>query len=385
MEGGPGCTSLAALAGENGPLAFYRNATKPAPNQYSWTKLANVLYIDQPVGTGFSSGSTEALNNAQVTGEFYAWLTAFYAQFPGLRSMKTYLMGESYAGVFVSDAYQVNFYSADNEVKIPYFTQAILSHSTIDIQSITMGDPTIGNYAAMIDVPIAEYMYQQRATLHLSDTIGAVFDIAAYICGFDQVLQELTYPPSKTISIPGDPEGLNYKLAKRQGSPICVELLTPTTAAQVNASIFDGCFGPCATWTTAQNYMNATRAWYGTHSMDLSDILLSYLCDCNADARTSWDEDNIAYTCATRPNLLPATNYFNKPTVRSAIHAPDKDLTACNTTVQNTLDVEDVVPPAFAIIPSILEQGVKVNIYSGEYDFLLPHIGTELVIQNMTW
>ena len=93
---------MAALAGENEPLAFYGNATKPAPNEYSWIKLANVLYIDQPVGTGFSSGSSEAVNNAQVTEDFYAWLTAFYAEFPGLRSMKMYLIGGSYAGVYVS-------------------------------------------------------------------------------------------------------------------------------------------------------------------------------------------------------------------------------------------------------------------------------------------
>ena len=104
LDGGPGCTSLAGLTKENGPLAFFGNATGPAPNPNSWTKLANVLYIDQPVGTGFSSGSTAALNNAKVTADFYAWLTAFYAQFPALKSMKTYLMGESYAGIFVSDA-----------------------------------------------------------------------------------------------------------------------------------------------------------------------------------------------------------------------------------------------------------------------------------------
>ena len=104
LNGGPGCTSLAGLTGENGPLAFYDNSTAPAFNPNSWTQLANVLYIDQPVGTGFSTGSTEATTNAQVTEDFYAWLTAFYAQFPRLAAMDTYLMGESFAGVNVSDA-----------------------------------------------------------------------------------------------------------------------------------------------------------------------------------------------------------------------------------------------------------------------------------------
>ena len=70
-------------------------------NRYSWTKFANVLYIDQPVGTGFSTGSNQALNNIQVTEQFYAWLKAFYTHFPWLISKRTYFMGESYAGVYV--------------------------------------------------------------------------------------------------------------------------------------------------------------------------------------------------------------------------------------------------------------------------------------------
>ena len=102
LNGGPGCSSLQGLTFENGPLEFPNNATHPMANRYSWTKFANVLWIDQPVGTGFSTGSNQALNNTQVTEQFYAWLKAFYGHFPGLISKKTYFMGESYAGIYVS-------------------------------------------------------------------------------------------------------------------------------------------------------------------------------------------------------------------------------------------------------------------------------------------
>lgn len=44
FNGGPGCSSLTGLFKENGPLKFYGNATCPQPNDYSYTKLANVLY-----------------------------------------------------------------------------------------------------------------------------------------------------------------------------------------------------------------------------------------------------------------------------------------------------------------------------------------------------
>ena len=101
LNGGPGCSSLDGVTKENGPLHFNGNDSTPTSNPYSLTKLANVLYIDQPVGTGFSDGSSPAKNNAEITQDFFLWLTAFYEEFPGLASKNTYLMGESYAGIYV--------------------------------------------------------------------------------------------------------------------------------------------------------------------------------------------------------------------------------------------------------------------------------------------
>lgn len=101
LNGGPGCSSLTGLTYENGPLIFYKRTAVPCPNPNSWTKLADVLYIDQPVGTGYSSGSKAPLNNAQVTSDLFHWLKAFYDRFPALKRKNTYIMGESYAGIYV--------------------------------------------------------------------------------------------------------------------------------------------------------------------------------------------------------------------------------------------------------------------------------------------
>ena len=106
LNGGPGCSSLGGLAEENGPLHFTNDNATPSANQYSWTKLANVLYIDQPVGSGYSDGSVEAMFNDQVTQGFISWLGAFYEIFSGLKSKSTYIMGESYAGIYVCQSTQ---------------------------------------------------------------------------------------------------------------------------------------------------------------------------------------------------------------------------------------------------------------------------------------
>lgn len=58
--------------------------------------------VDQPVGTGFSRGDQPATDNAADTAAYVQWLDNFFGEFPALRSKKIHLMGESYAGVFVS-------------------------------------------------------------------------------------------------------------------------------------------------------------------------------------------------------------------------------------------------------------------------------------------
>jgi carboxypeptidase D len=55
-NGGPGCSSLEGLLQENGPFSWSLGQAKPTQNQYSWTNISSMLYVEQPVGTGFSQG-----------------------------------------------------------------------------------------------------------------------------------------------------------------------------------------------------------------------------------------------------------------------------------------------------------------------------------------
>ncbi|PVH91350.1 alpha/beta-hydrolase [Periconia macrospinosa] len=53
LNGGPGSDSLIGLFEENGPCMIDENLTA-VYNPYSWNNISNLLYISQPVGTGFS-------------------------------------------------------------------------------------------------------------------------------------------------------------------------------------------------------------------------------------------------------------------------------------------------------------------------------------------
>ena len=58
----PGSSSMDGLFNENGPLrvALQDGDTTGkklimTPNSYSWTNLTDMFYVDQPVGTGYST------------------------------------------------------------------------------------------------------------------------------------------------------------------------------------------------------------------------------------------------------------------------------------------------------------------------------------------
>ncbi|KAJ7599183.1 Alpha/Beta hydrolase protein [Mycena floridula] len=57
FSGGPGCSSMIGLFEEIGPCTVDSNSNTVF-NPYSWTNVTNLLFIDQPIGAGFSVGET---------------------------------------------------------------------------------------------------------------------------------------------------------------------------------------------------------------------------------------------------------------------------------------------------------------------------------------
>lgn len=54
LQGGPGSPSIPAALGENGPCIVNIDSKSTTLNPWSWNENVNMLYIDQPVQTGFS-------------------------------------------------------------------------------------------------------------------------------------------------------------------------------------------------------------------------------------------------------------------------------------------------------------------------------------------
>ncbi|XP_002523707.2 serine carboxypeptidase-like [Ricinus communis] len=103
LTGGPGCSSELALFYENGPYHLSNNMSL-AWNDYGWDKASNLIFVDQPTGTGFSYTTDQSdLRHDEngVSNDLYDFLQAFFKQHPQLVKNDFYITGESYAGHYI--------------------------------------------------------------------------------------------------------------------------------------------------------------------------------------------------------------------------------------------------------------------------------------------
>ncbi|XP_062176465.1 serine carboxypeptidase-like 2 [Alnus glutinosa] len=107
LTGGPGCSAFSALVFELGPLSFdYENSETNSPklklNPYSWTKVANIIFVDEPVGAGFSYAKTSEgynISDTLAVAELYDFLRKWLKAHPRFLKNPLYIMGDSYSGI----------------------------------------------------------------------------------------------------------------------------------------------------------------------------------------------------------------------------------------------------------------------------------------------
>lgn len=89
---------------EFGPWRPTSNATVER-NPYSWTRLANIVFLEQPVGVGFSYTLEEDLidnfNDYRAAHDNLQVVKKFFEKFPERAGQDFYLASESYGGHYI--------------------------------------------------------------------------------------------------------------------------------------------------------------------------------------------------------------------------------------------------------------------------------------------
>ncbi|XP_062184189.1 serine carboxypeptidase-like 35 [Phragmites australis] len=106
LNGGPGCSSVAyGAAQELGPFLVRSYGTSLTLNAYSWNKAVNLLFLEAPVGVGFSytnrTSDLKQLGDLVTAQDSYSFLLNWLDRFPEFKNRDFYIAGESYAGHYV--------------------------------------------------------------------------------------------------------------------------------------------------------------------------------------------------------------------------------------------------------------------------------------------
>uniref|UniRef100_A0A0A9XDE9 Carboxypeptidase n=2 Tax=Lygus hesperus TaxID=30085 RepID=A0A0A9XDE9_LYGHE len=147
LQGGPGASSLYATFYENGPFYITQDLKLERRGHY-WSQELNMIYIDNPVGTGFSYTNDDkgyATDETDVGGDLYEALSQFFQLFPEYRRNGFFISGESYAGKYIPAlAHTIHEKNPTADEKI-------------NLKGIAIGDGLVDPRNMMV---YSEYLYQ---------------------------------------------------------------------------------------------------------------------------------------------------------------------------------------------------------------------------------
>ncbi|KAJ7610136.1 alpha/beta-hydrolase, partial [Roridomyces roridus] len=385
LQGGPGSSGMIALTTENGPVHVQANGSWFI-NEFSWNTLADTIWIDQPVGTGFSTADTKGYipDEDQMGEDFIGFLTNLVKVFPSLATRPLFLTGESYAGTY-----------------IPYITKHIFqtANPPVKLRKITIGDGSLGAQATIEHLPVVNIIETYPALIGYDEQVFDFFREQTHLCGFDL---NLTYPQTgghfPTLDLVRGAED---------------SLLNPTEdRARTLHERFVQVHGREALMKRAE--LNERREaeqkrWKrdltgranGTIDLFYGCSLLDELIDYAVNFTFPWsngDFDVYDIPDATNPEPFKnASSFFNDNRTRAALHAPtSKDWirnfnypfgSVFNRAIGNQYGDPSVEPIAFLsdLAANASTHNVSIVFYSGNDDSLVQHHGTEVIIQNMTF
>lgn len=100
LNGGPGCSSMDGALMEAGPFRINKKG-EVTYNEGSWHKAADMIFVDQPAGTGFSYSQKYDSDLNGVVQHFLRFLDKYFEVFPEDLENDIYIAGESYAGQYI--------------------------------------------------------------------------------------------------------------------------------------------------------------------------------------------------------------------------------------------------------------------------------------------
>ncbi|XP_022921616.1 serine carboxypeptidase-like 45 [Cucurbita moschata] len=313
LNGGPGCSSLGVGAfSENGP--FRPNGEALVKNEYSWNRVANMLYLETPAGVGFSyahdSASHGTMDDEATAKDNLIFLQRWFNKFPHYKHRAIFLTGESYAGHYIPQLARL-------------MTELDRKEKIFNLKGIALGNPVL-EYATDLNSR-AEFFWSHGL---ISDSTYTLFTAA---CNYSRYVSEYYRD-----SISG----------------VCLRVMTQVnTETSKFVDKYDVTLDVCIPSVLSQSKYLSPQ-----HVRERIDVCI---------------EDE-------------TVTYLNREDVKKALHA--RLVGVHNWAVcSEALDYEllNLEIPTISIVGSLVKAGIRVLIYSGDQDSVIPLMGSRRLVDRL--
>ncbi|GER43899.1 serine carboxypeptidase-like protein [Striga asiatica] len=324
LNGGPGCSSIGfGQSLELGPF-FPQKGTKPELkfNNHTWNKAANLLFLESPVGVGFSYTNTTSdlshLGDNMTASDSYNFLVSWFQRFPQYKSHDFYIAGESYGGHYVPQL--ANLVVEKNKI-------ALKDH-LINIKGILIGNAELDDETDQKGM--IEYAWNHAV---ISD---AVYDEIKKECDFSSLnlTKECNHGLDKYFDV--------YDIIDMYSlyAPVCVDDNIGTTISKPSG---------------VSRFL--TKNIYGRRR-----------------PLSGYDPCAFLYTDV----------YFNRADVQRALHANVTGLrypwTSCSDAIEKWKDAPFSILP---ILRQLIAAGLRIWVYSGDTDGRVPVTATRYSLRKL--
>eukprot|EP00271_Cylindrocystis_brebissonii_P007287 TRINITY_DN20637_c0_g1_i1.p1 TRINITY_DN20637_c0_g1~~TRINITY_DN20637_c0_g1_i1.p1 ORF type:complete len:561 (+),score=126.22 TRINITY_DN20637_c0_g1_i1:226-1908(+) len=380
LNGGPGCSSVGVGAIEElGPFFTNKDATGLIQNFYSWNRVSNLLFVEAPIGVGFSYSNTSSdyvMGDEQTAYDTRIFLLNWLKLFPHYQGRDFFITGESYGGHYIPYlAKEIWANMGSNVPHIPFKGFAVGNPWT-DPATDYQGEVDFWHSRALISTEVYENLTKNcgvkdywedvpgsNCLAYLTKAYAEMGDINIYDVYVDVCHPSTVVESSKALL---DMKHKNLRRKLTEGLDTIWrdrQLMSSPIEHQLAAKTASRKMGPITT-KPAVSFDSATTA---SSSSSSSGVSPNY----------PWEFD----PCSSHE----AEIYLNRKDVQKALHANVTGLpyrwTECSTVLKYY--EEDSIGSVLPIYRELLKTPLRMTVFSGDVDSAIPTMGTRRWIKQL--
>ncbi|CAM8901477.1 unnamed protein product [Rhodiola kirilowii] len=333
LSGGPGCSGFSGLIYELGPMQFdIHNYPGGLPSlipwEEAWTKTASFIFLDAPVGSGFSYSRTQAgwpSSDTIASEEIYQFLVNWLLEHPKYLPLELFIGGDSYAGMFV-----------------PLVTKKVLERNMAGAQ------PSFNLKGYLVGSPLTDENKNDNYKIVFAHKMALISD---------KLYETMKVSCNGTYV---DVQPSNVECTK---ALVTYNLLTQDIG---KGDILE----PSCTERSLRYPEKKFAARRFLRKSSGNNLLIEY------------PDRNLQLELCRTDNYTLAYIWANDPRVIEALHVRNGTVTEwkrCNESLSYTKDVDSVIP----VHKFLSKHDLNVLVQTGDRDMVVPHVATRAWVQEL--